>query len=71
MYQLIYAIWKVKLINYMLNRRKTDKLDDKLVAVPVDLSKLSNVVKDDGVKKNMYKMIRLNTLKIKYLILLT
>ena len=55
----------------MLNRRKTDKLDDKLVAVPVDLSKLSNVVKDEGVKNNMYKMIRLNTLKIKYLILLT
>ena len=38
----------------MLNRRKTDKLDDKLVAVPVDLSKLSNVVKD-GVKKTCIK----------------
>ena len=31
---------------------KVDKLDiDKLVPVPVDLSKLSNVVKNDVVKK--------------------
>ena len=36
MYQLIYAIWKV------------DKLDvDKVVPAPVDLSKLSDVVKND------------------------
>ena len=32
---------------------EVDKLDiDKLVAVPTDLSKLSNVVKNDVVKKN-------------------
>ena len=40
---LIYAIWKV------------EKLDlDKLVPVPVDLSKLSDVVKNDVVKKDVY-----------------
>ena len=34
---------------------EVDKLDiDKLVPVPVDLSKLSNVVKIDGVKKTVY-----------------
>ena len=37
---------------------KVDKLDvDKLVHVPVDLYKLSDVVKSDGVKK-MYIMLR-------------
>ena len=34
---------------------KVDKLDiDKLVPVPVDLSKLSDVVKNDVVKKDVY-----------------
>ena len=36
-------------------KSKVDKLDvDKLVPVPVDLSKLSNVVKNDVVKKDVY-----------------
>ena len=53
-----------------------DKLDiDKLVPVPVDLSKISNVVKNYVVKKNMYhklveKVNNINTsrfvLKTKY-----
>ena len=52
-------------------KSKVDKLDvDKLVPVPVDLSKLSYAVKSDVVK-NMYIMLRSKTLKIKYLILLT
>ena len=34
-------------------KTEVDKLDiDKLVSVPVDLSKLSDVVKNDAVKKN-------------------
>ena len=52
-------------------KSKVDKLDvDKLVTVPVDLSKLSNVVKNDVVKEDIYN-VRSNILKIKYLILLT
>ena len=44
---------------------KIDELDvDKLVPVPVDLSKLNNVV------KKMYIMLRQKKLKIKELILL-
>ena len=36
-------------------KSKVDKLDvDKLVPVPVDLSKLSDIVKDDVVKKDVY-----------------
>ena len=36
-------------------KSKVDKLDvDKLVPVPVDLSKLCDVVKDDVVKKDLY-----------------
>ena len=36
-------------------KSKVDKLDvDKLVPVPVDLSKLSDVVKNDIVKKDVY-----------------
>ena len=36
-------------------KAEVDKLDiDKLVPVPVDLSKLSNVVKNDVVKKAVY-----------------
>ena len=33
---------------------KADKLDAKLVTVTVDLGKLSDVVKDDVVKKDVY-----------------
>ena len=37
-------------------KSKVDKLDvDELVPVPVDLSKPSNVVKNDIVKKDVYK----------------
>ena len=36
-------------------KTKVDKLDiDKLVPVPTDLSKLSNVVKNDVIKKDVY-----------------
>ena len=36
-------------------KTKADKLNmDNLVPVPVDLSKLSNVVKNDAVKKTVY-----------------
>ena len=36
-------------------KRKVDNLDvDKLVPIPVDLSKQSNVVKNDVVKKDVY-----------------
>ena len=50
---------------------KVDKLDvDKLVPVPVDLSKLSDLVKTDVVKK-VYIMLRSEILKIIYLMLLT
>ena len=36
-------------------KSKVDKLDvDELVPVPVDLSKLSNVVKNDVVKNDVY-----------------
>ena len=36
-------------------KTEVDKLDiDKLATVPVDLSKLSNVVKNDTVKKTVY-----------------
>ena len=39
-------------INLSNLKNKVDKLDvDKLVSVPVDLSKLSDVVKNDVVKK--------------------
>ena len=52
-------------------KNKVDKLDvDKLVPFPVDLSKLSDVVKNDVVKKR-YIMLRLKILKIKHLMLLT
>ena len=46
-------------------KSKVDKLDvDKLVPVPIDLSKLRDVVKNDVVKK-MYIMLRSKVLKIK------
>ena len=51
-------------------KSKVDKLDvDKLVPIPVDLSKLSDVVKMMLLKK-MYIMLISKILKIKYLILL-
>ena len=58
---------KVDLANLKSN---LDKLDvDKLVPVPVDLSKPSDVVKND-VKQNVYNN-QIKKLKMKYLILLT
>ena len=64
-----------KLKNVTTNSRnlesKVDKLDvDKLVPVPVDLSKLSDLVKTDVVKK-VYIMLRSEILKIIYLMVLT
>ena len=51
-------------------KSKLDTLDtDKLVPFPVDLNKLSDVIKDCVVKK-MYIMLKFKILKIKYLILL-
>ena len=48
---LIFAL-KTNLANL---KTEVDKLDiDKLVPVPVDLSKLSDVVKNDVVKKTVY-----------------
>ena len=45
-----------------------DKLDvDKLVTVPVDLSKLHDAVKNDVVKKDVYSAQIKKILKIKYL----
>ena len=58
--------WKNVSTNLNNWKSKVDKLDvNKLVPVSVDLSKLSNVVKSDVVKKDVYNA------KIKYLILLT
>ena len=48
--------------NFSNLKSKIDKLDvDKLVPVPVDLSKLSDTVKNDVVKKDVYNA------KIKYI----
>ena len=62
--------------NLANSKTEVDKLDtDKLKTVPVDLSKLSNVVKNDVVKKTVYdklvtKVINIDTsgflLKTKY-----
>ena len=50
-------------------KSKVDKLDvDKLVPAPADLSKLSDVVKNEMVKKDAYNA---KILKIIYLISLT
>ena len=47
--------WKIVPSNLKNFKNKEDKLDiDKLVPAPVDLSKLSDVVKNDVVKKNVY-----------------
>ena len=52
-------------------KSKRDKIHvDKLVPVPVDLSKLSDIVKNDVVKKDVYNA-KTKTIEIKYLILLT
>ena len=52
-------------------KTKVDKLNvDKLVPAPVDSSKLSDVVKNNVVKK-IDIMLRSKILKIKYLILPT
>ena len=57
--------------NFTNLKSKVDKLYfDKLVPVPVDLSKLSGVVKITLLKK-INVMLRLKILKIKYLILHT
>ena len=48
-------------------KSKVDKLDvDKLVPVPVDLSKLRNVVKNDVVKKDVYNA-KINNIEDKIL----
>ena len=53
-------------INFSNLKSKVDRLDvDKLVPVPVYLSKLSDAVKNDHI------MLRSKMLKMKYLILLT
>ena len=52
-------------------KSKVDKIHvDKLVPVPVDLSQLSDIVKNDVVKKDVYNA-QTKTIEIKYLILLT
>ena len=57
--------WKLP-INSSNLKSKVDRLDvDKLVPVPVYLSKLSDIVKNDHI------MLRSKMLKMKYLILLT
>ena len=39
-------------------KSEVDKLDiNKLVPVPVDLSKLSDLVKNDAIKKTVYKLV--------------
>ena len=52
-------------------KSKVDKLDvDKLVPVPVDLSKLSVIVKNNVVKKDVYNA-KIKNVEEKYLLLLT
>ena len=55
-------------------KTKADKLNmDNLVPVPVDLSKLSNVVKDDAVKKTVYNKLvaKVNSINTKGFVLKT
>ena len=55
-------------------KTEVDKLDvDKLATVPVDLSKLSNVVKNDVVKKTVYDKLvaKVNNIDISYFVLKT
>ena len=50
-------------------KTEVDKLDiDKLVPVPVDLSKLSDVVKNDVVKKDVYDKLvtKVNNINTRY-----
>ena len=47
--------WKIVATDLSNLISKVDKLDnDKLVPVPVDLSKLSDLVKHDATKKDVY-----------------
>ena len=60
---------KLKYLPTNLNNFKSeiDKLDvEKLLPVLADLSKLSDVVKNNVVKKKMYIMLRSKISKIKY-----
>ena len=57
-------VWHVDVSSFALKsnlaslKTEVDKLDiDRLVPVPVDLSKLSDVVKNDVVKKNEYNKL--------------
>ena len=44
--------------NFASLKTEVDELDiDKLVPIPVDLSKLSDIVKNDVVKKNVYNKL--------------
>ena len=61
---------KLRKVPTLLNSFKSKVNVDKLVHVPVDLSKLNDVVKTMLLKK-MHIMLRSKILKIKYLILLT
>ena len=69
----LYQNLLILAINLSNLKSKVDKSDiDKSVPAPVDLSKLSNVVKNGVVKKDGIMLrSRSNILKIKYLILLT
>ena len=56
--------------NFSNFKSKVDKLDvEKLVSVLVDLIKLSDLVKNNVVKKDVYNA-KIKTLKMKYLIIL-
>ena len=61
MLNLIFEIMQQKqilTINLANLKTEGDKLDiDKLVPIPVDLSKLSDVVKNDFVKKDVYNKL--------------
>ena len=51
----VYTSKFAKKLNLANSKSKVDKLDvDTLVPVPVDLIKLSNVVKNDAVEKDVY-----------------
>ena len=61
MLKLVFQILQQKqilTINLANLKTEGDKLDiDKLVPIPVDLSKLSDVVKNDFVKKDVYNKL--------------
>ena len=55
-------------------KTEVDKLDiDKLVPVPVDFSKLSDVVKNDGIKKTVYHQLvaKVNNIDTSNFVLIT